>query len=305
MILVEKVKYKWRWAYTKMRKLLISSLIILLFGMLLLLDLPITITGAAIGLSPALPLNPLVGSLFIITSVVLFVLSVGEESKLEKDVIRLFVKDKKKGQIRFADHDYVMGRELGHPVQSESAQKVLEELKKDFGEEEEFKKILQQEFEKAGYFKAAYTQRDILQAINTKEPKTEGDYADLFLKQWDPNYHPFTPPKNPLLVYQEKPRQEKATIREIYDTREIVPIMAKNIDGFEIVEEMGNHDVTVEYKGARFQIFAGSKSPYEVPWKNIRRALHRIVEEDVKSESIKEDEQGLRLEVLEKYVFDG
>lgn len=66
---------------------------------------------------------------------------------------------------------------------------------------------------------------------------------------------------------------------------------------------IGNHDVHVGYKGARFQIFAGSIKDYEVPKKNVLKALNRIVEEDVKQKSIDESDRGIRLEVLKDYIF--
>ncbi|MFH1710689.1 MAG: hypothetical protein ABH840_00070 [Nanoarchaeota archaeon] len=154
----------------------------------------------------------------------------------------------------------------------------------------------------ARYIDAAYNQRDIVRSI---VPNSPAFFADVFLKEWDKDYREFVPPKNPRLVYVERPGMEKLPRAETYDTREALPLLEKNIEGFKIEDRtIGTHDVNVSYRGAGFHIMAGSYQPHEVPRRNILRALRRITKEDVDKKDINPDEAALRLEVLKNYTFE-
>jgi len=237
--------------------------------------------------------------MIIFVSALLLIVTEGE-SELEKSVKKLFVKDKT-GKVRIADPDYLLGNEIGHPIYQEDAEEVLKELDKEFGKDENLKEILQTALKKGGYFELAYKQRDMASTLKKGEIPF---YADEFLKHWDPNYKKFEAPKKTYLTYKDDER-EKITTAGPYDTREVLPVLEKNISGFKIEDKpIGTHDVHVSYQGARFQIMAGSRNSYEVPRQNILRALNRIVREDAKTGNISEGEKTARLEVLKNYVFE-
>ncbi len=227
---------------------------------------------------------------------------VSKDEGLEAKIKKLFVKDKKTGMIRFIDEDYFLSQELGYSLQSKSAEEILNDLRKEFGRDIEIKKLFQQYLAQTNVFKSAYNQRDI---CKTLKPGTEGYYSDNFLREWDLNYKEFVPPENPYLTYEERHNASKVFESNIYDTREILPLIEKNIDGFRILDKrIGSHDVHVEYCGVKFQVMAGSHHPYEVPYANIIKLLKRIVKEDIKKKNIGEDDQSKRLEVLKNHIFE-
>ncbi|MBI3032387.1 hypothetical protein HYY69_02840 [Candidatus Woesearchaeota archaeon] len=216
-----------------------------------------------------------------------------------KEQTKLFIKDKQSGSVKFVDDNYILGKEVGSSIYSKSAEEVLTDLE-EILDSEELKPLLQEELKKAGYFEAAYLQRDIATSL---EQGSIAEVADKFLKTLDPEYKPFTPTKNLYLIPKKIPDKDKVTLRNIYDTREVLPLLEKNIDGFKVIPPIGNHDVTVEYNGVRFIVFAGSNKPYEVPRVGIVRALNRIAREDARNNDITEDEIRQRIEVLKEQVF--
>ena len=254
------------------------------------------IQGAFIGTGSSFGTLNAVGLLIFVSALVLMV--VEGESGLEKEVKKLFVRDKM-GRIKMADPDYLIGKEIGHPVYSEDAQDVLDELDKEF-RDDDLKTVLRDALKKGGYFEMAYQQRD--HATELKQGSI-ARVADKFLKKWDADYRKFEPPKNKYLAYREDAR-EKLPTQNAYDSRVAVHLLKKNIEGFEIEDKViGSHDVHVSYLGARFQVMGGSFHPYEIPHSSIVRALYRVAEEDVKRKHIKESEKAARIEVLRNYIF--
>ena len=280
------------------------SIFLLVFGLLLILSPDATITGAAIGTAIIPSIGFIAGILSLISGILLLPGNSSDISKeqpdLEGKVARLLVEDNRY-VVRFVDTSYVLSRELWHNVSAKSAEEVLGELRQEFSSDNELKHILQEELRKNGYFKAAYMQRDI---VGKLEESAVATYADKFLSEWDPDYMGFVPPKNKYLRYKNEDTV-KLTRKDVYDTRKALPAMEKNITGFKVLDKfIGNHDVNVEYNGARFRILAGSLNSYEVPLRNIMWALKRIAEEDVKAGNINDSEKRLRIEVLTKSIFD-
>ena len=215
---------------------------------------------------------------------------------------KLFTSKPKSKKVTFVDYANIIGKELGHAVWSVPVEAVLGEIKKEFGSDNDLKDIIKKEFKNAGYFKAAYMQRDTHRKLEKGSPEY---FADVFLQEWDSDYRAFVPQKNPYLIFNPKPKIERLNRKNIYDTRRILPLMEENIDGFKILDNpIGNHDVNVEYKGVIFEVYAGSKHPYEVPIKNIERALKRIAYEDAKKKEIKEQERVIRADILSEYIFE-
>ncbi len=277
------------------------SLMLIFLGLIFLLNNKTDITGYAIGVIDInSSISSFLGLIFLIAGLVLFMVSKDDDSELEKKARKFAIKESKSGDVRFVDPEYTISNELGHPIGLENAEKVLEELKVEFGNEE-YRKMIQEDFARTGYFERAYLQRDMYKILN---PNSEGYYVDKFLRDWDPNYRPFVPQKNPYLTYDEIKEMPKEVQKHIYDTRKILPLIEKNIKGFHISGmKIGSHDVHVEYRGAKFQVMAGSIQPYEVSMKNIIRVLKRIVKEDLKKKQIRKEDQTQRLEVLKNLIF--
>jgi len=277
----------------------VLCLILIFLGLLFLINFRLDITGAAIGgYELYSEFGSSIGLLLILMSIILLLT---EESELERKIEKLFIKDPKTREIIVTDFLYLFGGELGHTVVSRKAKEVLDELKNKLGKDKITKKIAQEDLENSSYFKIAYSQRDICESL---EPETEGYYADRFLFEWDLNYKSFVPSKNPYLIYKDEQKLVKLEDKEIYDTRDVLSIMKHNIEGFKIIDKkIGQHDVLIEYRGARFHIMAGSKKPYELPKKNIIRVLKRIIIEDIKKKNIEEGDQKRRLDILRNYLF--
>jgi len=222
-----------------------------------------------------------------------------KESELVDILDKLFVRDKRTGMIKMIDPVGAIFNEIKYPSVSKSAQTVLDDMENCVNGDKDFKEVVSSEMDDAGYIRAAYLQRD---ASRSLEPMTPPFFADLFLKKFDPKYRGFVPPTNELLIYDESQISNQLLDKEVYDTRKVIPIMAENIPDFKL-ELMSNHDPAVSYKGAKFNMMAGSKKPYEIPKKNIVRALNRIMREDLKKRRINESEKEERLSVLKRIMF--
>ncbi|HLD33094.1 MAG TPA: hypothetical protein VJB66_00060 [Candidatus Nanoarchaeia archaeon] len=181
------------------------------------------IQGAFIGTGSAIDSVSVFGIIIFVGALVLIVME--GESDLEKNVRKLFARDQKTGKIRIADPDYLLGNEMGHAVYKENADEVLEELDKEFGQDGDLKKILQESLKKGGYFELAYKQRDVASELKRGSIPF---YADKFLKQWDPGYKKFEAQKNPYLIYHDD-EHTKITTDGPYDTRDVLPILERNM----------------------------------------------------------------------------
>ncbi|MAG38391.1 hypothetical protein CMI45_03345 [Candidatus Pacearchaeota archaeon] len=226
-----------------------------------------------------------------------------EEGELEKMTNKLFVEGKKRGANTVRLHDPLgnFRSEIGTKADSDTAYDVLASLSEKYADDKEAREMLQELLGEAGYFDVAYHQRDSAPKLKRN---TAAHAADEFLSKWDPNYREWVEPASPLLTYQ--PHEG---IRKLnndtgdYDTRNALPILKDNIEGFEIEDSpIPAGDVSVSYKGAGFQVFAGHD--YSVDKSSIIRALNRISKEDVKKGDIESEDRSLRLSVLKDYIFD-
>ena len=224
-----------------------------------------------------------------------------DEKLVEIDLInsgkKLLIVDKKTSIVKFIDFNYLIESEIGH---MESAEETLKGLATIVGNDIELKQLIQQEFKSNGYFFLAYMQRDLVADI---EPGSIANYADLFLKQWDSEYKPFIAQKNPFLVAKSIDEKYRIQLKEIYDTRKVLPMLEKSIDGFKVIYPIGSHDVSVEYKSVKLTAYAGTNKPYEIWRVSIIRLINRIAYEDAKKGDIKEHEQRQRIEALKEQVF--
>lgn len=226
-----------------------------------------------------------------------------EEGELEKMTNKLFVEGKKRGANTVRLHD-PLGNfriEIGTKADSDTAYDVLASLSEKYADDKEAREMLQELLGEAGYFDVAYHQRDSAQKLKRN---TVAHAADEFLKEWDPDYREWVEPESPLLTYQPHEGIKKLNNDTgDYDTRDVLPILKDNIEGFEIEDSpIPAGDVSVSYKGAGFQVFAGHD--YSVDKSSIIRALNRISKEDVKKGDIKSGDRSLRLSVLKDYIFD-
>ena len=258
-----------------------------------------TITGAAI--TTNIPFTNILSFALVLAALIVFATGTAEVKETKK-LEHILFKDKRTHKIKMADKDYFFGRELGHPVDNESAQDVLKEIHEKF-KDPELKEVLSHFLQELGKTDALYKQRDSYKGKKL-EKDTPEFVADQILKEIDPNFKEFEQ-KNKYLSYSAKPAMQTITKQGAYDTRELLPLMEKNIENFKVADKtIGSHDVYVEYRGARFRVFAGSGTPYETSPEEVRRILREeIAQRDYEHGDIKQEEIGKRVKILEKYIF--
>ncbi|MBW3015783.1 hypothetical protein KY330_05140 [Candidatus Woesearchaeota archaeon] len=274
------------------------SLFLFILGVFILVFSQRTITGGFIGYVESEVLFGTIGLVLIVTG--LLVLANGEEDDKESKLIGILRKTKK--GVIFSDPNWTIAQDLGHPVTDKPADVVLDELE-SVAKDPDIKEILQDGYKESGYIDSAYRQRDENKEITELKPQSIEWYADRFVKAFDKNYKPWLKPL--LRMPDEEEMKELESIGAgPYDTRDALPLIEDNVEGFIIDDKtIGTHDVHVTYRGARFQVFAGSQTPYETSKAQIDQVINRMVEEDAKAGRITDKEKAKRRDVIRKRIY--